>query len=187
MAYYPTLVSILYSSAINPGPGLRFPLDPEPWRWGMVAMATENIEGMSQPFGADVTIKGFKKVAEYFAEGLVHLKKAIEQSDKDEWEYENQRDYGICEACLHHLQSAANYSEFILARNKWLENKNNTALRQAVVNILKRELDNSEAMLKIAKGDSRIGYEGSIGYFYTPVEIVEKIYDLKCSIEELTK
>ncbi len=185
MAYYPTLVSILYASAINPGPGLRFPLEPELWRWGMVAMATEQIEAMSQPFGADVTIKGFKKVAEYFAKGLVHLQKAIELSDKAEWKQENLRDYGICEACLHHLQSAANYSEFILARNKWLEDKDNINLQQAVITILKSELENSKGMFEIAKGDSRMGFEGSIGYFYTPMEIVEKIYDLQCSIEEL--
>lgn len=185
MAYYPTVVPVLYFSAVNPGPGLKFPLQPEPWRWGMVAMATERLDEASHPFGPDVMIKGFRKLAECFAAGVAHLAQAIALSDRDEWSEENQRDIGICQACWHHFTSAANYAEFILTRNRWLSNPDDASLRDQVRCLLQAELKNAQGMLPLAAADSRMGYEGSIGYFYMPMEIVEKIYDLRCSIAEL--
>jgi len=185
MKYFPTIVSVLYGSALNPGPGLRFPLDPEPWRYGMVAMATEQIEEMSQPLGSEAVIWGFRQVAESFSDGLAHLRTAVADSDRAEWTEENARDYRICQACMHHLVSAANYSEFILVRNKWLENPGDQSVRGRLLEIMHDELENSKAMLNLAKQDSRIGYEGAIGYFYTPMEIIEKMYDLQCGIEDV--
>ena len=185
MAFYPSSVVTLYYSALNPGPGLKLPLIPEPWRWGMVAMATERLEEASGPFGAEVMVKGFRKLSENFEAGLRHLKLAIERADRPEWQAENLRDYGICEACWRHFQSAANYSQFILNRDRWLVNPIDESARQDVVQMLKAELTNSQEMLRLAAADSRIGYEGSIGYFYTPMEIIEKIYELRSSICEM--
>ncbi len=185
MANYPTVVPVLYFSAVNPGPGLKFPLTPEPWRWGMVAMATERLAEASHPFSPEVVIKGFRKLAESFAEGLKHMADAVRLADRPEWAEENQRDLGICQACWHHFNTAANYAEFILTRNRWLSNPEDAGLRVEVRGLLQAELQNAEGMLPLASADSRMGYEGSIGYFYTPMEIVEKIHDLRCSIAEL--
>lgn len=185
MSYYPSVVSILYLSAVNPGPGIRFSLDPEPWRGGMVAMASEDIEGISQPLGAEAMIKGFRKTAEFFTDGLIHLREAVDKTDMDEWREENEKDFGICSACLCHLRSAANYADFILTRNHWLADKNDLEAKSTLVRLLKDELANAETILEISEKDSRVGYEGAIGYFYLPIEIIEKIYGLKAGIEKL--
>ena len=185
MRYYPTTVPVLYCSAVNPGPGIRFSLTPEPWRHGMVAMASERLDEISEPFGPEIMSKGFRKAAECFAEGLKRLDAAITRSANPLYREENRRDYAISEACMRHMLSAANYTDFILARNWWLDKPRDGELRSSLIELMKDEMANAEAMLALAKRDSRIGYEGSIGYFYTPIEIIEKIYQLKAGVDTL--
>ena len=182
---YPTTPPVLYFSAIYPGPGLRFSLEPEPWRKGMAIMATEDLHTASYPFGQDAMIGGFRAMAELWQEGLEYLKRAVDLCDIPEHHDENLRDLGISQACLSHFISAANYADFIILRNQWLSDQTDAITRSKLIELLRNELENAETMFQIAKHDSRMGYEGSVGYFYTPIDIAEKIYDLKASIERL--
>ncbi|MHB9036703.1 MAG: hypothetical protein ACYC64_08550 [Armatimonadota bacterium] len=185
MKYFPTIMTVLYHSALNSGPGVEFSLERADWRFGMVAVPTERIEEICEPLGSDAVIAGFRKCAESFGEGLAHLQNAIQCSDVEQYKQDNLKDYAIGKACMLHMLSAANHAEFILTRDKWLACPGNDALRSRLTELLNDELRNSEAMLALAKADSRIGYEGSIGYFYTPTEIIEKIHDIKLAIARL--
>ena len=185
MKYFPTAQSVLYQSALNVGPGLRFSLKPERWRSGVVLVPPEEIEKVSGPLGATVMIKSFRKTAEYFSSGIEYLEKAIKKAGRKYGE-ENIADHNICQACLLHLLSAANYSEFIILRNKLLKQPGNTRVKGALIRILKDEDRNAQTMLELVKKDSRIGYEGSYGYFYTPVELLEKIFDLRQTLQQLS-
>jgi len=40
-------------------------------------------------------------------------------------------------------------------------------------------------MLKLMEKDSRIGYKGAAGYFYTPIELIEKISDLNQTSKQI--
>ncbi len=184
MKYFPTAQSVLYHSGLNAGPGLNFSLEPETWRSGLVLLPTEDIEKVSGPLGAGVMIKSFRKTAEYFSSGLKHLKRAVGKAGGNCRE-ENTRDYNICHACLLHLLSVANYSEFIILRNKLLKQPGNSRVKGSLIRILKDEDKNTRTMLGLVKKDSRIGYEGSYGYFYTPVELLEKIFDLRRTQKEI--
>jgi hypothetical protein len=186
MKYFPTVQSVLYHSGLNAGPGLKFSLEPETWRSGLVLLPTEEIEKISGPLGAEVMIKSFRKTAEYFSLGLKHLKGVVKKAGRN-YREENTRDYNICHACLLHLLSVANYSEFITLRNKLLKQPGNARVKSSLIRILKDEDKNARTMLKPVKKDSRIGYEGSYGYFYTPVELIEKIFDLKRTQKEIKK
>ncbi len=185
MGYFPTIVSVLYHSALNSGPGTEFSLTPADWPFGMVALPTERIEEICQPLGADVVIRGFRECAKLFAEGLVYLESAVRGSDVEEFRQDNLRDYAISKACMLHMLTAANHAEFILTRNEWLATPGDDGLRSALLRVLRDQWGICEAMLALSKADSRIGYEGSIGYFYTPVEIIERIYDIRLAVEEL--
>ena len=187
ITHYPTTPPVLYFSAIYPGPGLRFSLEPEPWRNGMAIMATEDMDAASYPFGQDAMIGGFRAMAELWQEGLEYLKNAVDLCDIPEHRKENLRDLGISKACLSHFISAANYADFIILRNQWLADQSDSITRTKLIELLRNELKNAETMFQIAKHDSRMGYEGSVGYFYTPIDIAEKIYDLNASIEVLSE
>ncbi|MEN6370400.1 MAG: hypothetical protein ABFD64_00145 [Armatimonadota bacterium] len=185
MKYFPTIYSVLYHSALNCGPGAEFSLEPADWRFGMVAVPTEQIEKICEPLGADVVIRGFRECAEHFKKGLVYLEAAIEKSSIEEYKEENLRDYGICRASMLHMSIAANHAEFILTRNRWLADQSDENLRSRLIKILEGEVKNKEEMLALSKVDSRIGFEGSVGYLYTPVEIIEQIYNAKLALNQL--
>ncbi|MFH0797585.1 MAG: hypothetical protein V2A65_11150 [Candidatus Omnitrophota bacterium] len=183
MKYFPTVQSVLYYSALNSGPGLKFRLKPEPWRSGMVLIPTEKVEKISGPLEVKVLIKSFRKTAEYFSSGLNYLKKTLIKSG-DNHRKENIKDYGICKAGLLHLLSVANYSEFIVLRDRLIEQPDDST-KNSLIRVLKDEEKNIRIMLELMKKDSRIGYEGSVGYFYTPIEIMEKMVDLKQTLKQI--
>lgn len=183
MKYFPTVQSVLYYSALNSGPGLKFRLKPESWRSGMVLIPTEKVEKISGPLGGEVLIKSFRKTAEYFSSGLNYLKKALTKSGNNHRK-ENIKDYGICKAGLLHLLSVANYSEFIVLRDR-LPEQTDDGTKNSLIRILKAEGKNIRTMLELMKKDSRVGYEGSVGYFYTPMEIMEKMFDLKQTLKQI--
>ena len=114
------------------------------------------------------------------------FKGAVKKAGRN-YREENIRDYNICHACLLHLLSVANYSEFITLRNKLLKQPGNARVKSSFLRILKDEDKNARTMLKLVKKDSRIGYEGSYGYFYTPVELIEKIFDLRWTQKVIKK
>ncbi len=186
MKFFPTVQSVLYYSALSCAPGMKLNMKPEPWRSGMNLMPPEDMEKVSGTLGAEVMIRSFRKTAGYFSNGLKSLKTAIGMAP-GKYSDENMRDYGISRACMIHLKSVANYSEFILLRNKLLAHPGDVNLRKSLVKILKDEEKNSRAMLVLMLKDSRIGYEGTTGYFYTAGEIVEKIEMIKEVLKEVRK
>lgn len=185
MKRLPHSLGVLYHSALNSGPGIKFSLESEPWRHGMVAMASERIDEITQPFGPEIVIKSFREAAKCFTDGIDHLKRAIQKSDKPEFHNENTKDLGICRAYLTHLLTAANYTEYVIARNKFISDSSDIPNRVRLTEILRSEYDNARDMLSLCAHDSRIGYEGAIGYFYTPLEIIEKMYDIAVTLKVL--
>jgi hypothetical protein len=185
MRKFPHSLEVLYHSAINCGPGLRLSMEPEPWRHGMGAMASERIDEITQPFGPEIVIKAFREAAECFEKGIAHLEKAVQESDRQKYRDENTKDLGICKAYKVHLLTAANYTEYVIIRNKFIHNSIDNKMRARLIKILCGELDNAREMLYLCTHDSRIGYEGAIGYFYTPSEIIEKMYDINVTLNVL--
>ncbi|MEN6355791.1 MAG: hypothetical protein ABFD83_01760 [Armatimonadota bacterium] len=185
MQKLPHTLGVLYYSALNPGPGIRFSMESESWRHGMVAMASERIDEITEPFGPEIVIMAFREAAELFAEGVAHLEKAIAKSECSQYRADNIKDLGICKAYMMHLIIAANYTEFVIIRNRLISDPSNNNLRARLISLLKDELANSREMLGLCSRDSRIGYEGAIGYFYTPVEIIEKMYDIAATLDTL--
>jgi len=151
----------------------------------MALVPMENIEEISGPLGADIMIRSWRKTAQYFSAGLEHLRKAVAKSEA-RYRAENRRDIGICQAGLLHLLSGANFSEFIVLRNRLPEQPQGSAgIRQRLIRILQDEQKNTRLMLELMTHDSRIGYEGSTGYFYTPVEMMEKMMGLKQTLKQI--
>ncbi|MCE5324509.1 hypothetical protein LLG46_14505 [bacterium] len=184
MRRLPHTLGVLYHSALIPGPGLRFSMEPESWRHGMGAMASERIDEITEPFGPEIVIMAFREATQLFAEGIGHLEEAVAKSEL-RFRTENEKDLGICTAYMIHLITAASYTEFVIIRNRLISEPQNRVLRSRLIDLLKDELVNSRKMLGLCSRDSRIGYEGAIGYFYTPVEIIEKMYDIAVTLNVL--
>ena len=74
-----------------------------------------------------------------------------------------------------HFASCADQARFVLARDR--------GDREEMRKMAERELARAKAMLPIVRGDSRIGYESSNHYFYTPADIIEKVLSCRAVLD----
>ncbi|HLU46897.1 MAG TPA: hypothetical protein VK116_02395, partial [Planctomycetota bacterium] len=92
------------------------------------------------------------------------------------------------------FQSVANQTRFIMARNALRaaeENAGNApserrqALRDDLHRILRDEIALAQELFQLARDDSRIGFEASNHYFFTPNDLVEKVVHCEWALEAL--
>jgi len=177
--YLPESQSVLYFSPLQCGPGVVLQDKSEPGKARMVLLFTNDLEIATSPFGPVVCAKSFRHTADCWRHGILHLKKAVELSPQKH-RAENERDLGVSTGCGVHFRSAANHIEFLhLFSSAASGKKSFAAVRKRLLEIIDDEYENVETLLPIAGGDSRIGFEGSIGYFYRPTELIEKLIGLE--------
>jgi hypothetical protein len=88
-------------------------------------------------------------------------------------------DLAIARTCYHHFQSVANQVEFYRRRDAGAMDK--TRLRELV----QGELALARAQLPVARDWPVIGYEASNHYYYTPLDLVEKVLNCRRLLEDL--
>jgi hypothetical protein len=90
-------------------------------------------------------------------------------------------DLAIAETCHHHFQSVANQVEFYVLRDKLAQ-----AGASGRAQILKRmralaalEIELARRLFLLARRNSTIGFEASNHYYYTPLDLVEKVLNCR--------
>jgi hypothetical protein len=93
----------------------------------------------------------------------------------------------IAVTCYHHFQSVANQIEFYLVRDQVAQaiGKDAIQLRSRMQELATKELDLARKQYRVAKSSSLIGYEASNHYYYTPLDLVEKVLNCQQTIDEL--
>jgi len=178
LSYLPESQNVLYASPLNPGPGAQLAQKTEP-ETRMVLRLTKNLEAATYPFGPEICVKSFRYTAKYWQQGIAYLRKAVELSP-EKYKRENQRDLGVSIGCGVHFRSAANHIEFLHLND--LINRKKKKLDKPgkrLLEIIDDETETVRALLAVAEIDSRIGFEGSAGYFYRPTELIEKLVGLQ--------
>jgi hypothetical protein len=89
-------------------------------------------------------------------------------------------DLAIARTCYHHFQSVANQVEFYRRRDAGGADK--ARLRELV----KSEMALARAQFAVARDWPVIGYEASNHYYYTPLDLVEKVLNCRRLLEELS-
>ncbi|MCL1856396.1 MAG: hypothetical protein FWF84_01965, partial [Kiritimatiellaeota bacterium] len=84
---------------------------------------------------------------------------------------EAEKELGMFRAQAIHFASCANQAEFIMARDR--------GDRDAMRRLAADEMALAQELLPLVLADSRIGYESSNQYFYTPYDLVEKIINCR--------
>ena len=82
-----------------------------------------------------------------------------------------EREHGIIRTVGLHMASCADQSLFVLARDR--------GDKEEMREIAQRELVRAKALLSIVERDSRIGYECSCHYFYTPQDLRERVLNCR--------
>lgn len=146
-AHYPFHLNVVYTAPVNIGPANLLWEHPTGYRASMVGFPYDDLERWRGPYPPDTLATAFTTVATGLAEAR-HLLP------------DHHPEGHLLEAVEIHLASTANQIRYLLTRNpEHVEHETTYARR----------------LLHLQWTDSRIGYEASNHYLYTPQDLLEKI------------
>jgi len=172
---FPYGVSI-YVIPAQHGPANPLRLEPTGYRPGMILFPYDDYKAWSGDYPPRVVHDQFSKMASLWKQGLIPLREGLPKVPAAKRKTA-ELDLAIVETCQHHFQSVANQVEFYMLRDKLAQ-----ATGWARVQILKRmraiaaqEIELARQQFLVARRNSTIGYEASNHYYFTPLDLVEKV------------
>jgi hypothetical protein len=175
---YPLHIATLYKGPQHWGPANLLFAKPTDRTATTIGFPYDDLNLWRGIYPADVFASQFEKVAEYWRKGVAIFQDTIEVIPNDQREFAKQ-ELQIVEAAQIHFASVGNQSRFILTRNALLgENVNDDErerLQKITITLLDQEMELAKRLFHLARRDSRIGFEASNHYYYTPLDLVEKV------------
>jgi hypothetical protein len=97
-------------------------------------------------------------------------------------------DLAIARTCGYHFQSVANQMEFYILRDRLRAGGDeSSATRNRMRQLAVAEIELARLQYPVARQHSEIGYEASNHYYYTPLDLVEKVLNCEQVIAELSR
>lgn len=156
----------VYTAPLQMGPAN--PLWPAPtgYRAAMVGIPYDDLESWRSIYPAEIFVAQLEKVAAGFESALERIRRAAPLPPSALVE-----ETRFIEAAAIHFASVANQCRFVLAR-------------QAGENSGQRRLADAETVLAarlhaLQSADARLGFESSNQYFYTPLDLAEKVINCR--------
>ncbi|MHC4676427.1 MAG: hypothetical protein ACYTBZ_28395, partial [Planctomycetota bacterium] len=165
---YPFQIGLVYSSFVAHGPA--YPIWFEPT--GKKRRIMRNYDNLrwTNPYGPDTIAKAFGEMASNWKNGVKILNRALNNVPPDK-KPEAQKDVAICRAVYLYFKSISNQTRFLILRKQWQEQPQ---LLNQMSDIVREEIKLARQFYKIARSDSRVGYEPAMQYFHLPLDIREK-------------
>lgn len=160
-ANYPFSCMAIYNGPHQWGPANPLYLEKTGWKATMVGIPYDDLDGWRDRYPRETYVALWEKVAAGFAEGC-HLMEGVADP----------KELNMFRAEQMHFASCADQSRFVIARD--------AGDLATMKEIAFRELQRAKEFLPLVRADSRIGYESSNHYFFTPVDVIEKI--LSCRV-----
>ncbi|MDE3181429.1 MAG: hypothetical protein KGM47_17435 [Acidobacteriota bacterium] len=176
--HYPFSNGLVYSSVVQCGPAHLIYFEPT----GKAARILNSYDDLSwtRPFGPQVVANVFERMASGWQRGVVLLEEALKDVPAAK-QLQAMRDFRISQAALLYFKSIANQVRFNSSRQNW--KKSHTGLN-AMTGLVRDEIRLAEQFLEICTGDSRVGFEASLEYFYLPLDIREKLAACRFMLEK---
>ena len=175
---FPYHGSVLYKAPQQFGPSNPLYAEPTGYSATMIGFPYDDVNGWRGPYPPRVLAAQFQKVAAGWAEGLDHLRAAVERTPPGK-RATAEADLRIARAARLHFASVANQVRFVLVRDALNGGEpapaERSQLREHVFAILESEITLARRLFKLARRDSRIGFEASNHYYYVPLDLVEKV------------
>ncbi|MBO7167043.1 MAG: hypothetical protein J6V88_05910 [Kiritimatiellae bacterium] len=153
---YPFAVMVIYLGPHQWGPVNPLYAEKTGYNATMVGIPYDDLKGWRSVYPAQTYIDLIGRVADGFAKGCELMKGVAPKRELDMYRAEQM-----------HFASCRDQGLFVLARDAGKVDEMKV--------IAKRELDRAKEYWYIVRSDSRIGYESSNHYFFTPRDVVEKI------------
>lgn len=158
---FPYGVSI-YVLPLQHGPANLLRLKPTGLKPGMILFPHDAYQAWKGAYPPAVVQTQMAGLAAQWAEGLKLLPPAINE--------ESRLEHAIAQTCHTHFESVANQLEFYLLRDS--SDPNAHPRMRALI---QRERQLALQQFEVARRDSRIAYEASNHYYYTPLDLLEKV------------
>jgi hypothetical protein len=169
---FPYHGSVVYRGPQHVGPANLLYREPTGYPSTMVGFPYDHLDGWRAIYPPDVFQAQFEKLAKEWWKGLQMLQAAYELESSPALAAE----LNVAEAVYLHFQSVANQIAFIRARESdWSRCKE----------LLKAEIAIARRMFDIVNADSRIGFEATNHYYYTRLDLVEKVVSCRHLLGEM--
>jgi len=174
---FPYHIGLCYTGPQQWGAANLFFPKPTGYSATMVGIPYDDVRSWCAVYPPEIAAGQFRKVAEHFAQGLPLLREAIALAPPER-KRDVESEYRFADAARLHFAACANMIEYNMFRNRLLEEKDANE-KQRLISLIEKtiiaELQTARDMYRLAKSDSRIGYESSNHYFYLPIDIAEAI------------
>jgi hypothetical protein len=169
---YPYDGGVVYNCPAQFGPSNLLYAKKTGYAATMIGFPYDDLASWRGPYPAEVFAAQFEKVAAGWDAGLAELKRAAEISDATA----AREDHALARAAGLHFRSVANQARFVLARD--------AGRRDEAIRVARDEATVAKELWKLARRDSRIGFEASNHYYYVPQDLVEKVINCKDVIDQ---
>ncbi|HEU0139079.1 MAG TPA: hypothetical protein VFQ79_05195, partial [Bryobacteraceae bacterium] len=175
-------VSLTYVVPTQHGPANPLRVRRTGYRAGMILFPYDDYRSWCGRHSPETVQKGFAAMAALWKEGLATFRRALPMVPLHKKRFA-ELDLAIAETCYYHFQSTANQLEFYILREK----TGDRAARARMRRIAEEEAELARRQFSIARDHSIIAYEASNHYFYTPLDLVEKVLNCQNVIRELER
>jgi hypothetical protein len=173
----------LYNAPMQVGPANLLWEKPTNYHATMVGLAYDAVTSWAGNYPVKVFIDQMEKIANGFDHGLQELKqKTGELALPDKYQKALIRECNVAETIAIHCRSVANQAKFITIRDRLASLRGKGASEQEVNGlkaILEQEIILAKSMHFLQCRDSRLGFEASNHYFYTPADLIEKVLNCR--------
>ncbi|MDD5708247.1 MAG: hypothetical protein PHR35_20190, partial [Kiritimatiellae bacterium] len=187
---YPYDCGVIYNCPVQIGPANPLYEKKTGYRATMTGIPYDDLAGWRGPYPPEAFAAQFEKTASGFFEGLPLLQAAVEKAPAQ------RRDEALAElrfarTAAIHFQSVANQARFVAARDTLadpaakLSDPERRALREAMNQCVRWELDLARQEFALSRQDSRIGFEAANHYFFLPQDLAEKVVNCRWLMDRL--
>lgn len=174
---FPFSISVVYSGPMQWGPANPLYMTPTGYRATMVGFPYDATRGWVWPYPNDVWVAQMQKTADGFEKGCAEWRQAINAMRDPGTRRLAEREMGIFRTAALHFASAADQVRLYAARDAGNKSEYKAAVQ--------RELARAKEELALTRADSRIGYESSNHYFFTPQDLREKVVGCRAALAEM--
>jgi hypothetical protein len=188
---YPYSGTGVYAGPQQMGPANLLFARPTGYGATMVGLPYDNLDSWRGPYPREVYAAQCRKVADGWARGVADLERAETKVASSPARDTLAADLRVARAAGLHFASMANQARFVIARDRLVgtitSDEDRKRLRGEMSDLLDDEARLARALFALAHVDSRLGFEATNQYFYTPQDLVEKVLnveDLKSKLSE---
>lgn len=177
---FPYDIGVVYNAPLQVGPANLLWAKPTGYRATMVGIPYDDLDAWRAVYPAEVFITQLHKTADGFERGVEQLRR-LPEPDAGALNAHKQRalreEAALTEAAAIHYRAVAHQSRFILLRRELesADTDRQVVLHRQLNDMLDAEIALAKRLHALQSEDSRIGFEATNHYFYTPMDLVEKV------------